>query len=152
VIPGDETIRLEHGSGGELSRALVEEVIHPALRSAAYPELLDATTVDLAGPIALTTDTYVVDPPFFPGGDIGRLAVFGSCNDLAVSGAQPRFLTVGLVLEEGFPVADLRRAMRSPPPGGKRWQGGMSPNADGSSQCEGRHMAASALPPGARDR
>lgn len=110
---GARTIRLEHGSGGALSRALVEEVLHPALRSAAYPELLDATIVDLAGPIAVTTDTYVVDPPFFPGGDIGRLSVHGSCNDLAVSGAQPRFLTVALVLEEGFPLSDLERAVRS---------------------------------------
>jgi hydrogenase expression/formation protein HypE len=108
-----ELIRLEHGSGGALSRELVEQIIHPALRNDDYPELLDATTVAIEGRVALTTDTYVVDPPFFPGADIGRLAVFGTCNDLAVSGAEPRFLTVGLVLEEGFPVADLKRALSS---------------------------------------
>jgi hydrogenase expression/formation protein HypE len=61
----------------------------------------------------LTTDTYVVDPPFFPGGDIGRLAVFGTCNDLAVCGGTPLALSLGLVLEEGFPLEDLRRALAS---------------------------------------
>lgn len=70
----------------------------------------------LAGPgdrLALTTDGYVVSPLFFPGGDIGRLAVHGTVNDLAVSGAKPRYLTLGLILEEGTPIADLRRVMRS---------------------------------------
>lgn len=109
----DETIRLEHGSGGELSRKLIEEVIHPYVRCPASADLPDAASLDLAGPIALTTDSYVVDPPFFPGGDIGRLAVFGTCNDLAVSGARPRALTLALVLEEGLPIAVLRRVLAS---------------------------------------
>jgi hydrogenase expression/formation protein HypE len=109
----DETIRLEHGSGGELSRRLVEEVIHPYLRCPASSELPDAARLDLAGPIALTTDGYVVDPPFFPGGDIGRLAVFGTCNDLAVSGARARALSLALVLEEGLPIAVLHRVLAS---------------------------------------
>lgn len=109
----DELIRLEHGSGGELSRKLVEEVIHPYLRCAASIELPDAARLDLAGPLAFTTDGYVVDPPFFPGGDIGRLAVFGTCNDLAVSGARARALSLALVLEEGLPVATLHRVLAS---------------------------------------
>jgi hydrogenase expression/formation protein HypE len=109
----DELIRLEHGSGGELSRRLVEEVIHPYVRCPASAGLPDAARLDLHGPIALTTDSYVVDPPFFPGSDIGRLAVFGTCNDLAVSGARPRALTLALVLEEGLPIAVLRRVLAS---------------------------------------
>ena len=109
----DELIRLEHGSGGELSRRLVEEVIHPYLRCPASADLPDAARLDLAGPIAFTTDSYVVDPPFFPGGDIGRLAVFGTCNDLAVSGARARALSLALVLEEGLPVEVLRRVLAS---------------------------------------
>jgi hydrogenase expression/formation protein HypE len=109
----DELIRLEHGSGGELSRRLVEEVIHPYLRCPASAGLPDAARLDLAGPIALTTDSYVVDPPFFPGGDIGRLAVFGTCNDLAVSGARARALSLALVLEEGLPIAVLHRVLAS---------------------------------------
>ncbi len=109
----DDLIRLEHGSGGELSRRLVEEVIHPYLRCPASADLPDAARLDLAGPIALTTDSYVVDPPFFPGSDIGRLAVFGTCNDLAVSGARARALTLALVLEEGLPIAVLRRVLAS---------------------------------------
>lgn len=109
----DELIRLEHGSGGELSRRLVEEVIHPYLRCPASADLPDAARLDLRGPIALTTDSYVVDPPFFPGGDIGRLAVFGTCNDLAVSGARARALSLALVLEEELPIAVLRRVLAS---------------------------------------
>jgi hydrogenase expression/formation protein HypE len=109
----DELIRLEHGSGGELSRRLVEEVIHPYVRCPASADLPDAARLDLHGPIALTTDSYVVDPPFFPGSDIGRLAVFGTCNDLAVSGARARALTLALVLEEGLPIAVLHRVLAS---------------------------------------
>jgi len=109
----DELIRLEHGGGGELSRMLVEDVIHPYLRCEASTELPDAARMDLAGPLAFTTDGYVVDPPFFPGSDIGRLSVFGTCNDLAVSGARARALSLALVLEEGLPIAVLRRVLAS---------------------------------------
>jgi hydrogenase expression/formation protein HypE len=109
----DEHIRLEHGSGGVLSRELVEQVIYPALRSAAYPALTDGTDIVCTSSMCMTTDTYVVDPPFFPGGDIGKLAVFGTCNDLAVSGAKPLYISLGFVLEEGFQTADLSRALNS---------------------------------------
>ncbi len=70
-------VRLEHGSGGALSRELVESVIHPVLRSDSYPELTDASPIEIGSDFLMTTDGYVVDPPFFPGGDIGRLSVFG---------------------------------------------------------------------------
>ena len=98
----ERRVRLEHGSGGVLSRELIEQIIYPALRNAAYPALTDGTDIRCSALMCMTTDTYVVDPPFFPGGDIGRLAVFGTCNDLAVSGAMPEYLSLGIVLEEGF--------------------------------------------------
>lgn len=106
-------IRLEHGSGGALSRDLVESVIHPLLRGDSYPELLDASPIEIGSRTLMTTDGYVVDPPFFPGGDIGRLSVFGTCNDLAVSGARPVCISLALIVEEGFAIADLRRALGS---------------------------------------
>lgn len=112
-MSGAGFIRLEHGSGGALSRELVETVIYPAFRSEAYPELSDASPISPGAELVATTDGYVVDPPFFPGGDIGRLAVFGTCNDLAVSGAEPICLTLALIIEEGFPLEDLRRVLGS---------------------------------------
>ncbi|MBN1835511.1 MAG: hydrogenase expression/formation protein HypE [Spirochaetales bacterium] len=107
----ERLISLEHGSGGALSRELIEQVIHPCFRSDHYPGLTDAAAFLLAGEGRITTDTFVVDPPFFPGGNIGRLAIFGTCNDLSVSGARPRYLTLALVIEEGLPLALLRRAL-----------------------------------------
>jgi hydrogenase expression/formation protein HypE len=108
-----ERISLEHGSGGALSRQLTEQLIFPILCNDGYRELADATAFEIGGRTFITTDTYVVDPVFFPGGDIGTLGVFGTCNDLAVCGARPLYLTMGLILEEGFPVADLRRVLES---------------------------------------
>ena len=108
-----DTISLEHGSGGALSRKLVSSVIHPYFAGREYPELTDASLLSLAGKVMMTTDTYTVDPPFFPGGDIGMLSVFGTCNDLAVCGARPRFLSAGMVIEEGFSLTDLKRVLES---------------------------------------
>ncbi|WP_455382526.1 hydrogenase expression/formation protein HypE [Salinispira pacifica] len=107
------SITLEQGSGGALSRELVEELIFPCFGGGAYPELSDSTRISLSGTLCMTTDSYTVDPPFFPGGDIGMLAVFGTCNDLAVAGAVPGFLSLGLIIEEGFLTADLERALHS---------------------------------------
>ena len=109
----DNHIRLEHGSGGVLSRELVEDVIFPRLKSVSYPSLSDATEIAGVERMCMTTDTFVVDPIFFPGGDIGKLAVYGTCNDLAVSGARPKYLSLGFVIEEGFPVIDLKRLVDS---------------------------------------
>ena len=106
-------MRLEHGSGGALSRDLVEQLIHPLFKSDSFPELLDAGPVENGSEILMTTDGYVVDPPFFPGGDIGRLSIFGTCNDLSVSGAKPLGFSLALVIEEGFQIEDLRRALAS---------------------------------------
>ena len=108
-----DLIRLEHGSGGALSRELVETVIHPVLKSDSYPELTDASPLEIGSDFLMTTDGFVVDPPFFPGGDIGRLSIFGTCNDLAVSGAKPVCMSLALVIEEGFSIEDLRRALDS---------------------------------------
>lgn len=109
----EESIKLEHGSGGHLSRWLVEEVIYPVFKSEAYTHLGDSSRLSIQGIPFFTTDTYVVDPPFFPGGDIGKLAVFGTCNDLAVAGARPRYLSLGFILEEGFPLEHLRAVLSS---------------------------------------
>ena len=104
-------VSLELGSGGRLMRDFIAGKIVPTFRDPLLGELLDA--VHLPGGVALTTDSYVVDPLFFPGGDIGRLAVNGTVNDLVVSGAEPRFLSLALILEEGLEIGVLDRVIRS---------------------------------------
>lgn len=104
-------VSLELGSGGRLMREFIAGKIVPVFRDPILSELSDA--VHLPGGIAFTTDSYVVDPIFFPGGDIGRLAVNGTVNDLVVSGAEPRFLSLALILEEGLDTAVLDRVIRS---------------------------------------
>jgi hydrogenase expression/formation protein HypE len=109
-----DTIELAHGGGGLLTRRLIDEIFKPAF--AASPEDLthDGAVFDIVGgKLAFTTDSYVVRPLFFPGGDIGSLAVNGTVNDLAMCGAEPLYLSVGLVIEEGFALADLRRVVAS---------------------------------------
>ena len=111
----DTHITLSHGAGGTSSHALVETVFEPALRNALLAPLADAAV--LAPPagrrLAFSTDGSVVRPLFFPGGDIGELAVNGTVNDLAMAGARPLALSVAFVLEEGLPVDDLRRVVGS---------------------------------------
>lgn len=107
---------LAHGGGGRLGAELVREVFLPRLGNPVLARAEDQGTLDLpAGPgrLAVTTDSFVVRPLFFPGGDIGSLAVHGTVNDLAVGGARPLALTAGFVLEEGFPVEDLERLAHS---------------------------------------
>ncbi len=106
-------ISLEHGSGGALSKELIEKVIYPFFQGRDFPELSDSSCFSLQGRAFITTDTYVVDPPFFPGGNIGSLAVFGTCNDLAVCGAEPRYLTLAFVIEEGFSIGELKKVLHS---------------------------------------
>jgi hydrogenase expression/formation protein HypE len=108
----DEIVTLAHGAGGKSSRALVEQVFLPALGNDLLDPLGDAAVCELGGPrLAFTTDSYVVTPLFFPGGSIGELAINGTVNDLAVAGARPRYLSAAFVIEEGLPVADLRRVV-----------------------------------------
>ncbi len=107
-------ITLAHGSGGQLSHELIEGLFLRHLNNEALTELNDAATVAVpSGQIALTTDSFVVSPLFFPGGDIGRLAVCGTVNDLAVTGAQPKYLCAGLIIEEGLPFETLEQIVVS---------------------------------------
>jgi hydrogenase expression/formation protein HypE len=109
-----DRIVLAHGSGGTMMRELIEEVFVARFGDDALARMDDAASLDLPpGRIAMSTDTYVVTPLFFPGGDIGHLAVAGTVNDVATAGATPLFLSVGFILEEGLPVADLRRILDS---------------------------------------
>lgn len=110
----DELVTLAHGAGGKATRALVEGLFLEELGNPLLEPLGDSALIELNGSrLAFTTDSYVVTPIFFPGGSIGELAVNGTVNDLAVAGARPLFLSAGFVIEEGFPVADLRRIAAS---------------------------------------
>ena len=109
----DELITLAHGAGGKATRDLVEALFLDELGNDTLSALGDAAVVPGAGRIALSTDSYVVHPLEFPGGDIGDLAVNGTVNDLAMVGATPRWLTAGFVIEEGFPIVELRRIVAS---------------------------------------
>jgi hydrogenase expression/formation protein HypE len=113
-ISQHKTIVLGHGSGGRLTAQLVRELFLPAFDNPALRKLDDQAVLDIGtSRIALTTDSFVVTPLFFPGGDIGRLAVNGTVNDLAMSGARPLFLTAAFILEEGLPLEDLARVTQS---------------------------------------
>ncbi|UCD19720.1 MAG: hydrogenase expression/formation protein HypE [candidate division WOR-3 bacterium] len=110
----EEIIRLGHGSGGLLTSKLIRDVVLRYFDSKILGRLEDAAELPAGKKnLAFTTDSYVVDPIFFPGGDIGKLAVCGTINDLAVKGAIPKFLSFALIIEEGFPVVDLERILRS---------------------------------------
>ena len=115
----DARITLAHGSGGKAMRDLIDDVIVPQFANPLLAPLEDQARIALpllaalGNRLAFSTDSYVVDPLFFPGGDIGSLAVNGTVNDLAVSGATPLFLSCGLILEEGLPVDTLRRVVAS---------------------------------------
>jgi hydrogenase expression/formation protein HypE len=117
-----EHVLLGHGSGGTLTADLIQRVFLKGFGADPPPALEDQATLTLGSPdgnghktprIALSTDSFVVRPPFFPGGDIGRLSVHGTVNDLAVGGATPLALSAAFILEEGLPMADLRRIVAS---------------------------------------
>ena len=110
----EERITLSHGSGGKATQTLIEAVFLEAFSNPLLAPLEDGAVLEAhGGRLAFTCDSYVVSPLFFPGGDIGDLAVNGTVNDLAVSGARPLWLSAGFILEEGFPVADLERIVGS---------------------------------------
>ena len=123
----DTQITLAHGSGGRAMHELVEGLFLEYLRNPLLEKLEDQAVFELpagrtvaqngnghvATRVAFTTDSYVVDPIFFPGGDIGKLAINGTVNDLAMSGARPLYLSAGFILEEGFPIEDLKRILAS---------------------------------------
>lgn len=110
----EERVTLAHGAGGRATHALVDAVFLDALRNPLLEQLDDGATFDVGEQrLVMTTDSFVVSPLFFPGGDIGDLAVNGTVNDLAVCGARPLYLSAGFILEEGFPVEDLQRIVAS---------------------------------------
>ncbi|MEV0153810.1 hydrogenase expression/formation protein HypE [Micromonospora sp. NPDC050686] len=110
----ESRITLAHGAGGKATHSLIEGMFVEAFRNPTLEELDDGAVLSVgANRLAFTTDSYVVSPLFFPGGDIGDLAVNGTVNDLAVSGARPLYLSAGFILEEGFPVAELQRIVTS---------------------------------------
>ena len=108
-----DCITLAHGSGGRDYRELVETIFAPAFQNEFLSPLTDAAILPAGERVSLTTDGFVVNPLFFPGGDIGRLAVCGTVNDLAVSGATPRYLTCAMIVEAGLPLETLRRIVSS---------------------------------------
>ncbi|NVB83438.1 MAG: hydrogenase expression/formation protein HypE [Kofleriaceae bacterium] len=113
-ITSTDRVLIGHGSGGKLTAELVERMIVPAFTNPALDALDDQAILEVGGGrLAFTTDSYVVSPIFFPGGDIGELAVNGTINDLAVGGARPLALSLAFILEEGMPLADLRRIVES---------------------------------------
>ncbi len=111
----EDRVLLAHGSGGVLSHELIRDVFARQFSNPFLDDMGDAALVGELPPgrLALTTDSYVVQPLFFPGGDIGKLAVCGTVNDLAVTGARPLYLTAGFILEEGLPLETLKRVVES---------------------------------------
>lgn len=112
----DQTVVLGHGSGGRLTHDLIEQVFLATLGPAALPNGNDSASLQLPqgpGHLAVSTDSHIVSPLFFPGGDIGRLAVCGTVNDVSMSGATPLYLTAGFILEEGLPITTLQRVLVS---------------------------------------
>lgn len=107
----DDIITLDYGSGGKKTAALIDELIIPELGNNALNALGDGAILD--GQLAFSTDSFVVDPLFFPGGDIGKLCVCGTVNDLAMCGAEPKYLSLAFIIEEGLPTESLRRIVAS---------------------------------------
>ena len=110
---GSEKILLTHGSGGKLAHELVEKSFVKAFDNPLLAKLDDSAVIDFSGRLAFTTDSYVVNPIFFPGGDIGKLAVCGTVNDLAMSGAKPLYLSLSFIIEEGLPQSELKEIVGS---------------------------------------
>ncbi|MCX5993841.1 MAG: hydrogenase expression/formation protein HypE, partial [Chloroflexi bacterium] len=108
-----ERILLAHGSGSRLSHDLISKILAPAIMNPLLARMDDSAVLEISGRLAFTTDSYVVNPIFFPGGDIGRLAVCGTVNDLSMSGARPLYISLALIIEEGLDIDDLRRIMQS---------------------------------------
>jgi len=105
----DKRVLLAHGSGGRLTQELVGQVFGKTLSNPILDLMDDAATLDIDGRLAFTIDSHVVSPIFFPGGDIGRLSLTGTVNDLAMMGATPLYISAGFIIEEGFRVADLEK-------------------------------------------
>src|SRR5580698_6179977 len=113
-VASRDRIVLGHGGGGQLSANLLRDVFLPLFSNSVLDRLDDQAVIEIGGMrLAFTTDSFVVKPLFFPGGDIGSLAVHGTVNDLAMGGARPLYLSAGFIVEEGLPLEDLRRIAAS---------------------------------------
>ncbi len=113
-MKNQDVIKLAHGSGGLLSSRLIKDVVLKYFRDREIKRLDDSAELALASrDVAFTTDSYVIHPIFFPGGDIGKLAICGTINDLAMQGALPKYISISLIIEEGFPLHDLERILKS---------------------------------------
>ena len=108
-----ERILLAHGSGGKLSQELINKIIVGVIGNSILARMDDSAVIDLPGKTAFTTDSYVVSPIFFPGGDIGRLAICGTVNDLATAGATPVYLSLSFIIEEGLLLSEFEQVLRS---------------------------------------
>jgi len=108
-----DIITMDHGSGGGATAKLIEELLIPAFHNDQLAALGDGAVLDLTGPLVFSTDSFVIDPIFFPGGDIGKLAVCGTVNDVAMCGGTPKYLSLSFILEEGFPLDDLQKIVTS---------------------------------------
>ena len=108
-----KNITLAMGNGGEENNTLIKEVFYKAFANEILEKNEDAAVLHVNGKIAMSTDSFTVSPLFFPGGDIGKLAICGTCNDLAMMGAKPKYITVGAIIEEGFSVKELQKIVRS---------------------------------------
>ena len=108
-----DIITLDHGSGGRKTSRLIEEILLPRLGNDALNVLGDGAILPVSGPLAFSTDSFVIDPIFFPGGDIGKLSVCGTVNDISMCGAVPKYLSLSFILEEGLPISDLERIVSS---------------------------------------
>ena len=109
----ENRVLLAHGSGGKLSHDLIEKSFIPTLGNPILNKLDDSAVFELSGRLAFTTDSFIVSPIFFPGGDIGKLAVCGTVNDLAMSGATPLYLSLSFIIEEGFSIDELEKIVSS---------------------------------------
>jgi len=108
-----KTITIAHGNGGEENNELIKDIFYKHFENEILAKSEDAAIVQIAGDVVMTTDSFTVSPLFFPGGDIGKLAVCGTCNDLAMMGAKPKYLTCSVIIEEGFSTRELEKIVRS---------------------------------------
>jgi hypothetical protein len=110
----EDRILLEHGSGGMLMNSLIHDFFMPMFKNEYLDQMGDSAVVTIGKKkVCFTTDSYVVDPIFFPGGDIGSLSINGTVNDIAMCGGKPLFVSVGFIMEEGFPLGDLEKVVAS---------------------------------------
>jgi hydrogenase expression/formation protein HypE len=109
----NKAITLAHGNGGEENNELITKIFYKHFKNYILSKNEDAAILNIDGKIAMSTDSFTVSPLFFNGANIGKLAICGTCNDLAMMGAKPKYLTIGIVIEEGFPIKDLEKIVKS---------------------------------------